>query len=107
MKLNSKVLDKLMNSDIIKTVYPIIDKIETIVEDDGDDVNPFYEIIVKIYLNDDSITLNNMYKKGMDPHYLVDFHMMDLLRVISVSPRDITQIYINVFDTEGNRIYPS
>lgn len=107
MKLNSKVLDKLMNSDIIKTVYPIIDKIETIVEDDGDDTDPFYKIVVKIYLNDDSITENNMYKKGLDPHYLIDIYMIDLLKLVSVSTREIEQIYIKLFNPEGKLIYPS
>lgn len=105
MKLNSKILDKLLNSDIIKSIYPMVDRIETDVEDDGDTEYPIYSITIKIFLNDDTINAKNMYQKGMDPHYLVDFYMRDLLKFISISTRDIEQVYINVFDSEGDPIY--
>jgi len=107
MKLNSKILDKLMNSEIIKSVYPMVERIETDVEDDGDEIHPYYTIVIEIFLNDDTINSNNMYQKGMDPHYLVDFYMRDLLKLVSISTRDIEQVYINVFDTERDPIYPS
>ena len=107
MKLDSKILNKLMNSDIIKSVYPMTDRIETEVKDDGDIDYPLYTIIVKIFLNDETITSDNMYQKGMDPHYLVDFYMVDLLKFVSITTRDIEQVYINVYNTKEERIYPS
>ena len=39
------------------------------------DIKDMQRIILKIYVNDPEISRNNMYQKGLDPHYLVNFHL--------------------------------
>lgn len=105
MILTTKLLDKLLNSDYIKKVYPMVDNIKTKVVWDGDTEFPFYDVMLKIYVNDEDMTIFNMYKKGLDPHYLVDEYMMDLLKFAEVSRRDISQVYIRVIGPNGESIY--
>ena len=105
MILTSKVLNKLLNSEYIKNVYPMVDHIDTRVLWDGDEEHPFYDVAVKIYVNDEDMTTFNMFEKGLDPHYLVDNYMMDLLKFVNVSRRDITQAYIRVIGPSGESIY--
>lgn len=60
-------LDRLVDQ-FIKPIYPKVDKI--VLQEENDDIT-----VVKIYVNDDSFTKDNMYSKGLDPDYLVDFHL--------------------------------
>ena len=105
MILTTKILDKLLNSDLIKSVYPMVDHIKTRVVWDGDTEFPFYDVVVRIYVNDEDMTTFNMYEKGLDPHYLIDFYMMDLIKMVNVSRRDINQLYIRVIGPNGESIY--
>lgn len=105
MILTSKLLDKLMNSDYIKQVYPMIDNIKTRVVWDGDEKYPFYDISVKIYVNDEDMTAFDMFEKGLDPYYLIDFYMIDLLKFVNVSRRELNQVYIRVIGPNGESIY--
>lgn len=105
MILTTKLLDKLLNSDYIKKMYPMVDNIKTRVVWDGDTEFPFYDVMLKIYVNDEDMTTFNMYEKGLDPHYLVDEYMMDLLKFAEVSRRDISQVYIRVIGPNGESIY--
>ena len=105
MILNSKILNKKLNSEYIKNIYPVIDRIETRVLWDGDEEIPFYDIDLKIYVNDPDMEISTMYEKGLDPHYLIDEHMIFLLRFYDISSRDINQIYIKVIGPDGNVIY--
>lgn len=68
-KYLDRTLTKLFDSNIIKSIYPMVNKIEVYRVDDMD------RLIVKIYVSDPEITKDNMYKMGLDPHYLIDFHM--------------------------------
>ena len=80
----------------------MIDKIETEVEWDGDVEIPFYEIDVTIYLNDNRIiTRKNMYDRGLDPHYLVDKYMMRELKLVGINKREVSQVYITVYNSDG------
>ena len=103
--MNSKILNKILNSEYIKNIYPVIDRIETRVLWDGDEEIPFYDIDLKIYVNDPDMEISTMYEKGLDPHYLIDEHMIFLLRFYDISSRDINQIYIKVIGPDGNVIY--
>ena len=105
MILTNKILDKLLNSDLIKSVYPMVDHIKTRVLWDGDEEYPFYDIAVKIYVNDEDMTTFNMFEKGLDPHYLIDFYMVDLLKFVNVSRRDLNQVYIRVIGLNEESIY--
>ena len=63
MILNSKILNKILNSEYIKNIYPVIDRIETRVLWDGDEEIPFYDIDLKIYVNDPDMEISTMYEK--------------------------------------------
>ena len=105
MILTNEILDKLLNSKLIKRIYPMVDHIKTRVLWDGDEEYPFYDVVVRIYVNDEDMTTFNMYEKGLDPHYLIDFYMMDLIKMVNVSRRDINQLYIRVIGPNGESIY--
>ena len=105
MILNSETLNKLLNSDYIKNIYPMVDHIKTRVLWDGDEEYPFYDIALQIYVNDEDMTTFNMYEKGLDPHYLIDFYMIDLLKFVNVSRVDLKQVYIRVIGPNGESIY--
>ena len=105
MILTNEILDKLLNSNLIKRIYPMIDHIKTRVVWDGDTEIPFYDVMLKIYVNDEDMTTFNMYEKGLDPHYLVDEYMVDLLKMVNVSRRDLNQVYIRVLGPNGESIY--
>jgi hypothetical protein len=67
-------LSKLFNSDIIKSIYPMIDHIEMVIVKDVPVVNA-YDLEINIFLNDPEIDIENMYRKGFDPHYLADNYL--------------------------------
>lgn len=105
MILNSETLDKLLNSDYLKKIYPMVDRIKTKVIWDGDEEYPFYDIALQIYVNDEDMNIFTMYEEGLDPHYLIDFYMIDLLKFVNVSRRDLNQVYIKVIKPNGESIY--
>lgn len=85
----------------------MIDKIDTYVEKDlDDDPYPLYTIYLTIIINDNEITSNTMYEKGLDPHYLVDYYLVNLLKMIGVSKRDIINVHIRVVNNQNKTIYP-
>jgi hypothetical protein len=66
-----KAYSKLINSDVLKSIYPMLDHID-------------------IFLNDSSIDKNNMYVKDFDPHYLVEKHLKDLSKYLGLEFHRIT-----------------
>ena len=104
MKSQIKGLQKLVNSDIIKNIYPMVDRINV---DSYDSVNPFNknkEIVIlkfEIYVNDSNITNENMYEKGFDPHYLVEYHIRKLLPYLGL---ESDMLVFDVFGPDGNKI---
>jgi hypothetical protein len=46
-----------------------------------------------------------MYEKGFDPHYLIDEHMIYLMKYVGVQRIDIKQIYVSVFGPDNQNIY--
>ena len=107
MILNNKILNKLINSDYIKNIYPMIDRIDTRIRWDGDEEFPFYNIELNVHLNDPDITTFNMFEKGFDPHYLINEDMMFILRMAGINRNTATieQVYINVLSPNGEDIY--
>lgn len=103
MKLDTEILNLYLNSNLILPIYPMIEKLNAEVQKDEDD---FFKIYLEITLNTDNITSNNMYKNGFDPHYLVDKHMVDILKHLGVNKRDIINVWITVRNASGKIIYP-
>lgn len=75
---NNRLLSKTLSSKRITDIYPIIDRI------DAYDI-PMVDItILRIYVNDPEITNNNMYQRGLDPHYLIDYHLKKIAPYLSI-----------------------
>jgi hypothetical protein len=103
--LTNKIANKLFNSDYIKDIYPMIDRIETQVISDGDEELPFYTLFIMVHLNDPDINSNNMYEKGFDPHYLIQRDLKFMLKMAGISTRDIIQISVLVRNPNGEIVY--
>ena len=90
--------EKLSNSKLVRKIYPMIDEITvSLVEPTG-----YLYLLIKIYLNTSEISEENMYEKGFDPHYLVDYHLARLMRYVGIS-RTLPVEFI-VYDSNGNEI---
>ena len=95
-------LEKLVNSDIIKRIYPMVEKI--IVEYGGKtSTGKFNSLDFNIILNDSNINRDNMYEEGFDPHYLMDYHIKNLMPYLGLDNPNILYSY-NVFSPEGEKI---
>lgn len=92
-----KALEKYLNSEIIKSIYPMIESIE---------INRLVGmnwLILSIHLNDDEINQDNMYSKGLDPHYLTDHYMYKFFPYIGISQNE--KVGLVIFGKDGERIY--
>ena len=96
----SNALSKYANSDIIKSIYPMIDRIEVVHIWDNKHFTG-YNLDVEIYLNDPDINKNNMYTKKFDPHYLVYHHLKQFSKYLGV---DIHDIGFDVYNANGELI---
>jgi len=103
--LTNKIANKLFNSDYIKDIYPMIDRIETHVVSDEDEEFPIYTLFIMVHLNDSSVNGNNMYEKGFDPHYLIQRDLKFMLKMAGISTRDIMQISVLVKNPNGEIVY--
>jgi hypothetical protein len=80
-----KGLQKLVNSSVIKDVYPMVERIDF--EYDKEKQNKWKRhghLDVNIFLNDPTITEKNMYHKEFDPHYLVEHHIKDFFPYFNI-----------------------
>lgn len=98
-----KGLEKLLNSDVIKNLYPIVDKIEVYKSE-----NPF-EVIedtlhLDIYLNESIEHGDDLWDKfQFDEHWMVDHHIRKLLPYLGID-NDKTSIRFSVYDTNMDMI---
>jgi hypothetical protein len=96
-------LEKLLNSSIIKNVYPVVGEIEV-----HNSENPF-EVLentlhLNIYLNDPEADKDNLWDKfNFDEHYLVDHHVRNLLPYLGID-NDKTSIRFSIYDTNFDLI---
>jgi hypothetical protein len=105
MKSEIKLLSRMVNSEVIKKIYPDVDHIVIGVHKNpfnvyakNDDVLEF-----EIYLNNpDIVDEFNMYDNGLDPHYMVDYHIKKLLSYVGLE--DIEALSFVVYGTDGERI---
>ena len=102
-----KGLEKLLNSSEIKKIYPMVDKIIVHYEDTGASGFgiDFDKLDFDIILNDPSITEENMYKKGLDPHYLVDHHIANYLPYMSINKKSVDLHRVIVWNPDGEIIF--
>jgi hypothetical protein len=57
---------------------------------------------IRINLKDPSITKENMYEKGFDLHYLIDYHIRKLMKYLGFEK--YTPVDFVVYDAEGKII---
>ena len=97
-----KGLEKLINSSVIKEIYPMVDRIEFRYDSDAPKKYRNHELIdIDIFLNDDSITRDNMYEKEFDPHYLVEHHIRRYSNYFNI--KDVVMNFI-VWGPDGSII---
>lgn len=73
LKSFDRGLTQLLNSNVFKDIYPMIEKAEVYYLED------LNRIVVRIFVDDPEMTKDNMYNRGLDPHYLIDNHLMKFL----------------------------
>ena len=96
-------LEKLLNSSLIKNIYPVVGEIEVHNSD-----NPFDfldgTLHLNIYLNDPEATKDNLWDKfNFDEYYLVDHHVRNLLPYLGID-NDKTSIRFTIYDTNFDMI---
>jgi hypothetical protein len=96
-------LEKLLNSSLIKNIYPVVGEIEV-----HNTENPFDyldgTLHLNIYLNDPEVTKDNLWDKfNFDEHYFVDHHVRNLLPYLSID-NDKTSIRFSIYDTNFDMI---
>lgn len=78
----ASALEKIVNSDLIRKIYPMVTDIKVLVP--GNDINL---IVLRIHVDDPEMTEENMYKRGLDPHYLTDHHFYNYFSYLDI-PKD-------------------
>lgn len=97
-----KGLEKLINSSAIKEIYPMVDHIDISYNPElGGAHKGFARFDINIFINDPTITGQNMYDKEFDPHYLVDYHIKKYLPYFNIEKVSLNFI---VWDMDGNFI---
>jgi len=101
---NNKIIHsllKMMNSSLIKDIYPMVDKIKiTDINIDGDKRDNFMDI--EIIVDSPDMDYHNMYDMDFDPHYLVDYHVRSMLPYLSI---EIPNISFTVNSKDGHFIH--
>lgn len=89
-------LHKLLNSGIIKDIYPMVTDIEI------SDFNLEDGILnLIIFVDTPNMTYNTMYDYDFDPFYLVDYHVERLLPYIGIK---IPYVSFDVYRTDGKYV---
>ena len=96
-----KGLEKLVNSSAIMGIYPMVDHID--IRYNGDLYAPrgWGGLEIDIFVNDPSMTNENMYDKEFDPHYLVEYYIKQYLPYFNI---DKSVLNFIVWDLDGNII---
>jgi len=95
-----RAYSKLINSDIVKKIYTMIDHIDIVeIKDNIHFVG--YNVYVHIYLNDPTIDQYNMYQKQFDPHYLCEHYLKKMSKYLGI---DVIDVNFKVFDSNGELI---
>jgi hypothetical protein len=100
-----KALNRITNSSLLKDIYPMVDSVDISYTGEGTIRGTLvYKYKVVVYLNDDSITTENMYDKKFDPFYLL-FHYIsrEFLYYLGI-PQGNNQFYIEVYSPDGSLV---
>lgn len=98
-----KGLEKLVNSDVIKNIYPVIGEIEVYNSENPFDVLED-TLHLNIYLNDPDANEENLWDRfNFDEHYLVDHHIRKLLPYLGID-NNKTSIRFSIYDTNFDMI---
>jgi hypothetical protein len=92
-----KSFTKLLNSGLIKSIYPMVDHI-TITKFKENPNFIAYDMNIDIYLNDSTITKDNMYQKEFDPHYLAEKYVKNLANYLGTQ---IIRVGFKLFGPDG------
>ena len=92
---------KLINSGIIKKVYPMVDHIDIVEFKKLPNLSTIYDLSVNIFVDDLDMTVENMYDSNFDPHWLTDHYLINIAKYIGLSIRFIR---FNLYDTNGRLI---
>jgi hypothetical protein len=84
-----KSFSKLLNSYVLKCIYPFLDHIDIFNLKDNPKFFGYY-MSLNIFLNDPTIDKNNMYEMNFDPHYLVEKHLKHLSKYLGLEFHRIT-----------------
>lgn len=96
-----KSLQKLINSDIIKNIYPVIGNIDVHYYESESSIIRDY-LILDIYLNNPDANKDNMWDEfKLDQHYLIDHHIRKLLPYIGIDNNQ-TGFRYRIYDTDFN-----
>lgn len=92
---------KLINSGIIKKVYPMVDHIDIVEFKKLPNLSTIYDLSVNIFVDDIDMTEKNMYDSNFDPHWLAEHYLKNIAKYIGLSIRFIR---FNLYDTNGRLI---
>jgi hypothetical protein len=100
-----RALNRIANSSLLKGIYPMVDSMDISYTGEGKiRGTQVYKYKVAVYLNDDSITTENMYDKKFDPFFLL-FHYIsgEFLYYLGI-PQGNNQFYIEVYSSDGSLV---
>lgn len=101
---NSKIihsLNKMINSSLIKDIYPMVDEIKIKdIQIDGDKRDNYMDI--DIIVNSPNMYYDTMYDEDFDPHWLVDHHIKEMLPYLSL---EIPYVSFSVHTKDGRFIH--
>lgn len=92
-----KALNKYIN-EILKPIYPEVKKFELL------SLEIYGEYLLRIIVDDESITEKNMYQKGIDPHYILK-HIQEFLKYFE--PKEEIEITVIIGRPNGEIVYRS
>ena len=92
---------KLINSNIIKKVYPMVDHIDIVEFKKLPNLSTIYDLSVNIFVDDIDMTEKNMYDSNFDPHWLAEHYLKNIAKYIGLSIRIVR---FKVYDNYGRLI---
>jgi hypothetical protein len=96
---------KLINSDVIKDVYPMLERIEIVdIVEHPHRMYEGYNMNINIFLNDPSINEENIFQSDLDPLWLTDRHITDLSKYLGFR---LYNIHFKLYGYDGDLIMTS